>query len=310
MTLHPQAQAICDALAAAPAMELSDATLAEQRAAFGALMLFAGPVAEGVVTVDHEIAGVPCRVHRPAGDGSARPIVVLFHGGGFTIGTATEFDPIGARVAAEADAIVVVPDYRLAPEHPFPAAVDDAWAVLRWCGEHAEALGGDPTRLAVMGDSAGGNLAAVSALLARDAGGPRLALQALVYPVTDARADTASIRENGEGYLLTAAHMAYFLDCYLRGGADPGDWRVSPLRADDLAGVAPAVVLTAGYDPLRDEGDAYAERLAAAGVPVEHLRYPGMIHGFFGLGAAFDDGAAALSVVAAALRQAFGAGPA
>ena len=170
---------------------------------------------------------------------------------------------------------------------------------------HAAQIGGDPGRLAVMGDSAGGNLAAVTALLARDAGGPNLALQALVYPVTDALADTASRRENGEGYLLTTAHMDYFFDCYLRAGADPADWRISPLRASDLAGVTPAVVVTAGYDPLRDEGDAYAERLAAAGVAVEHLRYPGMIHGFFGLGAAFDDGAAALSSVAAALRQAF-----
>jgi len=311
VTLHPQAQAICDALAAAPAMELSDATLAEQRAAFGALMMFAGPVPEGVASTDREIAGVSCRVHVPA-DGSTgehppRPVVVLYHGGGFTIGTAREFDPVAARVAAEADAVVVAPDYRLAPENPFPAAVDDAWAVLAWCGEHAAELGGDSTRIAVMGDSAGGNLAAVTALLARDAGGPRLALQVLVYPVTDALADTASLRENGSGYLLTAEHMRYFLDCYTRGGADPTDWRMSPLRAPDLSGAAPAVVLTAGYDPLRDEGDAYAERLASAGVPVEHLRYPGMIHGFFGLGAAFDDGAAALSTVAAALRNAFAA---
>ena len=157
-----------------------------------------------------------------------------------------------------------------------------------------------------MGDSAGGNLAAVCALRARDEGGPNLALQVLVYPVCDCGLDTDSYRANGTGYLLETPRMRWFFDCYTRGGADPADWRISPLRAPDLAGVAPAVVITAEYDPLRDEGEAYARRLRDAGTAVEARRYDGMIHAFFGLSATFDAGREAMDQVGAALRRAFG----
>ena len=211
MTLHPQAQAICDAIAAAPPMELSDATLAEQRASFGALMLFAGPVADGVATSDHEIAGVACRVHRPTGDDAARPVVVLYHGGGFTIGTAREFDPVGARVAAEADAVVVVPDYRLAPEHRFPAAAEDALCALRWASENADVLGVDANRIAVGGDSAGGNLAAV---VAQQRPVP-IRFQLLIYPATDMTQSFPSQKENAAGPVLTEQAMEWFIGHYM-----------------------------------------------------------------------------------------------
>jgi acetyl esterase len=184
---------------------------------------------------------------------------------------------------------------------------------LLWSAKNASAFGGDGSRLAVMGDSAGANLAAVCALLARDEGGPEITRQVLVYPVTDCDLDRASYRENGEGYLLTAADMQWFFACYTGAGTsaetDPADWRISPLRAPDLSGVAPAVVVTAEFDPLRDEGCAYAERLEAAGVPVVHLRYDGMIHGFFGLSAAFDASRDVLHRVSAELAQAFGTLP-
>ena len=205
------------------------------------------------------------------------------HGGGWTIGTVEQYDPIARQVANATRAVVVSPDYRLAPEHPFPAALDDCWNALRWAVANAVSFGGDSTRLAIGGDSAGGNLAAVCALLARDAGAPKLAFQALVYPVTDADFTTASYNDNGTGYLLDLTQMRWFFDCYTRDGTDPRQWRISPLRAPDVRGVAPALVITGEYDPFRDEGEAYARRLHDAGVPVQQHRYPGMVHAFFGL---------------------------
>jgi acetyl esterase len=253
---------------------------------------------------DHDAGGVPVRVYRPSSDPDL-PIFVVFHGGGWVIGSVEQYDGIARWLANASGAVVVSVDYRLAPEHPYPAPLDDCWQALQWTASHAADIGGDGTRIAVGGDSAGGNLAAVCALLARDAGGPALALQVLVYPVCDIDFETASYAANGEGYLLDTDQMHWFFDCYTAGHVDPADWHVSPLHAPDLGGVAPAVILTAEYDPLRDEGEAYADRLRAAGVAVEYRCFEGLIHSFFGL-PAYDSASDAMEFVVTGLRRAFG----
>jgi acetyl esterase len=306
--LHPQAQAICDAVNALEHPAYDDAILAQLREQFGALLLLAGEPEAVFAVEDRDAEGVPVRIFRPSPD-PGLPVVVYFHGGGWTIGSVAQFDPILRQIANATDAIVVAPDYRLAPEHPFPAALEDSWHALTWTAKNAASFGGDPSRLAVMGDSAGGNLAAVCALQARDAGAPELALQVLVYPVTDCNFATMSYRDNGEGFLLTEEEMRWFFANYTRGDVDPTDWRICPLRARDLAGVAPALVFTAEYDPLRDEGEAYARRLQDAHVPVHKHRYDGMIHAFFGLSAAFDDSRDAIKRSATELQRAFGTLP-
>jgi acetyl esterase len=305
MALHPQAQTICDAVNALGPPVRSDETLSTLRTGFGTLLLLAGEPEPVFAIEDRDAEGVPVRIYRPSPEPDL-PVVVYLHGGGWTIGSVEQFDPILRQVANATEAIVVAPDYRLAPEHPFPAPLDDCWHALTWTAKNAGTFGGDGMRLAVMGDSAGGNLSAVCALLARDAGGPQLALQVLVYPVTDCDFTTPSYIDNREGYLLSQDEMHWFFSCYMRGGADPTDWRVSPLRAPDVSGVAPALVLTAEYDPLRDEGEAYARRLAETGIPVQQHRYDGMIHAFFGLSAAFDASRDAIDRAATALRRAFG----
>jgi acetyl esterase len=305
MPLHPQAQTICDAMNALEGPAWTDETLTEQRTGFGMLLMLAGEPEPVFAVDDYDADGVPVRVYRPSPDPDL-PVVMYFHGGGWTIGTVEQFDPILRQVANATNAIVVAPDYRLAPEHPFPAALDDCWTALGWTAKNASTFGGDGTRLAVMGDSAGGNLSAVCALQARDAGGPELALQVLIYPVTDCDFTTSSYQENAEGYLLGADQMRWFFRCYTRGDVDPTDWRICPLRARDVAGVAPALVFTAEFDPLRDEGEAYARRLLEAGVPVQKRRYDGMIHAFFGLSGAFDASRDALDRIGTEVRRAFG----
>ena len=216
-------------------------------------------------------------------------------------------DGVCRALANGAGCIVVSVDYRLAPEHKFPAAADDAFAATEWVAKHAVEIGGDPSRVAVAGDSAGGNLAAVVAQTAKDRGGPKLAFQLMVYPVTDYDFDTGSYRDNAEGYMLTTAAMKWFWNHYLpdeKAGLDP---QASPLRADDLSGVPPALVITAEFDPLRDEGEAYAARLASAGVPAKSTRYDGMIHGFFSMSALLPQGRQAIEEAATALREAFAA---
>ncbi|MHB8992779.1 MAG: alpha/beta hydrolase, partial [Chloroflexota bacterium] len=195
--------------------------------------------------------------------------------------------------------------YRLAPEHKFPAAVDDTYAATRWVADNAAVLGADPDCIAVGGDSAGGNLATVVALRARDEEGPRLCHQLLLYPVTNYGFDTPSYRENGSGYMLTLADMEWFWAHYLAGEVDGRHPHASPLRAEDLSGLPPALVLTAEFDPLRDEAEAYAARLREAGVPVTLTRYDGMVHNFVRLYAALDGGRRALDQVGGALREAF-----
>ncbi|NUR87318.1 MAG: alpha/beta hydrolase, partial [Nonomuraea sp.] len=204
-------------------------------------------------------------------------------------------------ICAGAEAVVVAADYRLAPEHPYPAAVDDAYAVTRWAHEHAAELGADPARLVVAGDSAGGNLATVTCLRARAEGGPPIAAQVLVYPATDGTAHWPSYDENGEGHFLTTAHMEWFWDCYQPDRGRRGEPYSSPLRAD-VRGLPPALVITAGHDPLRDEGEAYAAHLRDAGVETRSLRYDGLFHGFFGTGAFLPAAQEAMDQVCETIR--------
>jgi acetyl esterase len=232
------------------------------------------------------------------------PVVVYLHGGGWVVGSFETHDGVCRALAARTPCIVVAVDYRLAPEHRFPAALEDAWAATAWVAEHAASLGGDPERIAVGGDSAGGTLATACAMRARDRG-LRLALQLLVYPAADHRFDTPSYEECAEGYGLTRDALRWYWAQYL--GSDDGSApEASPLRASDLAGLAPACVFTAEYDPLRDEGEAYAARLEAAGVPVRLSRCEGLIHGFFRMPGTIPRANAVLDEAAEALGTAFG----
>ena len=249
---------------------------------------------------------IPLRVYRPRGVAADAPLpgLVFFHGGGWVIGDLDTHDVLCRQLTAEAGITVVAVDYRLAPEAKFPAAADDAWAATRWVVAHADRLGIDARRLAVGGDSAGGNLAAVVSLLARDASAPAIAFQTLLYPVTDVGIEWPSYREFAEGYLLTSQSMRWFIGHYLAAEKEAVDWRVSPLRAPSLRGLPPAVIVTAGFDPLRDEGEAYARALRDAGVRVDYVCYGGMIHGFVPMGRLIDTGNRAVSHIAASLRQA------
>jgi len=249
---------------------------------------------------------IPLRVYRPPGVSDSRrlPVLVYFHGGGWVIGDLETHDVLCRQLTAEAGVSVIAVDYRLAPEHKFPAAADDAWAATRWIAAHAAELGVDADRLAVCGDSAGGNLAAVVALLAREAGGPRIALQILLYPVTDLVSESQSYADLADGYMLTRDSMRWFRAQYLAKEQDAADWRVSPLRAPSLAGLPPALVVTAGYDPLRDEGEAYARRLREAGVSVDAVSFGGMIHGFVPMGRLIDTAFRGVSLITGSLRQA------
>ena len=245
---------------------------------------------------------LPARVYRPELDG-VLPTIVFFHGGGFVIGDLDTHEDHARLLAAEVGAVVLSVDYRLAPEHPFPAAYEDCLAAARWAGEHVAELGGDADRLAVAGDSAGGNLAAAVALAAREAG-PRIAAQLLLYPAVDFVEESghASRVENGEGLFLTAEDMRWFGNAYVPDVALRTDPRASVLAAPDLSGLPPAIVATAEYDPLRDEGEAYAAALEKAGVQVELRRYDGLIHGFFGLGVVSPGSATAARELCAALK--------
>ncbi|QOZ09895.1 alpha/beta hydrolase [Bradyrhizobium sp. CCBAU 51765] len=230
---------------------------------------------------------IPARLYvpkEPRQHDGLSPALVFFHGGGWVIGDLDSHDVVCRQLAAEGALIVISIDYRLAPEHKFPAAADDAIAATKWIAAHARNLGVDASRLSIGGDSAGGNLAAVVALAARDAGGPALAGQVLIYPATDFAMTHGSHSEPETSVLLTHSVIRWFRDHYLNGAADIHDWRASPARAQNLAGLPPAYVLTAGADPLRDEGDEYAERLRQAGVPVTYKHFPGQFHGFFTMG--------------------------
>jgi len=245
-----------------------------------------GPVVRDIRRKDSHFTArdgheVPLRVYRPAESREALPVVAFFHGGGWVLGNTRMYDPLCTFIARNVGVVVVSVDYRLAPEHRAPTAVNDCVDAVRWLGSHADSLGGNASRLAVCGDSAGGNLAAVVCQVVRDEGGPAIAHQALLYPGTDATKSQPSIVERAHGPILTEAKIDAFLAHYLgSGGLQAADPLVSPLWAASHAGLPPALVQTADLDPLRDEGALYAERLAAAGIPVRHTNYVGVPHGF------------------------------
>jgi acetyl esterase len=234
------------------------------------------------------------------------PVIVYYHGGGHVIGSLDTHDFVARNLCAGTEAVVASVDYRMGPEHKFPAAVDDSFAALRWVPENAIDLGADADRIGVHGDSAGANLAAVVALLARNAGGPALRLQSLVYPIADYDLVGDSFDRYASGYgILTRDAMIWFRDHYLRTPADADDWRASPIKAPSLVGAAPAIVVTAECDVLHDDGRNYSEALRRAGVAVEYREYPGMIHAFFGMVPAVDDAMNAQRAVWGAFKRAF-----
>jgi acetyl esterase len=314
--LDPDIQAIVDAMEAAPGPPAHLVPVAQARAAHEAESVALGgpcePVAEvRDVTAPGPGGPIPIRVFRPAGDGPLA-LVAYLHGGGWTLGSLTAFEPLCRALANASGAVIACVDYRLAPEHPFPAAADDARAAVRWLAAGAAELGADPQRLGIAGDSAGANLATVTARRLRDdarsgdevsgrgRGGPPLRFQALVYPVCDGALNTPSYSENAVGFGLTAESMKRFWDLYLQ-GADGTQPDASPLRAE-LAGLPPAFVLTVAADVLRDEGEAYARALARAGVPVTLSRYDDAVHGFFRWLARAEPSRRAVAEVGAALR--------
>jgi acetyl esterase len=310
MPMHPQAQMVLDLMSGA-GLRMDDSVdpvaLRAQMAEFAtAARGEPEPVHE---VVDRTVLGpggdVPVRIYRPSA-ATPLPALLWFHGGGWTIGSVESHDPTCRSLANAVDCVVVSVDYRLAPEHKFPCAVEDAWAATEWVARQSEELGIDPARLGVAGDSAGGNLAAVVALLARDAGTPPLAFQLLVYPVTDYEFDSESMIANASGYFLERQSMVWFCGHYLDDPSEGDDWRFSPIRAADLSGLPPAFVLTAEFDPLRDQGEAYARKLEAAGVQVEMRRYDGVFHGFFGMRDLIDTAHEALDDVTKAARRALG----
>ncbi len=309
MPLDPQMQAVRDQRERDHVPPLYAMSLTDARAADLASIRESGGEAEPVYEVtDLMISGpggdLPLRLYRPSGE-RPLPALLYFFGGGWVLGTIDTADGVSRSLANSSGALVAVVGYRLAPEHPFPAAIDDCYAAVRWVAEHAAQVGADPARLAVGGDSAGGNLAAAVALRAR-AGGPPLAGQLLVYPNTDQLADDQSMRAADDPFLFNRRSVAWYRQHYLADPADAANPLASPLRSESLAGLPPALVITAEYDPLRDQGEAYARRLADDGVQVELSRYPGMAHGFFTMAGAVDASRSAIAEAASRLREWFG----
>ena len=305
MPIDPEAQALLDMMAATGVPALNTLSIEDARRMVDMMPELSGLIPEPVAKVDDRyipgLAGeIPVRVYSPQGR-EPFPVLVFFHGGGFALGNIEGCDELCRALTNAAGCIVVSVDYRLAPEHKFPAAADDCYAATRWVAENSEAIGGDPTRIAVGGDSAGGNLAAAVTLMARDRGTPPLVYQLLVYPATNFAFDTPSYRENAEGYFLTKDDCVWFWLLYLRSEADGDNPYASPLRAEDLRELPPALVITAEFDPLRDEGEAYAARLREANVTTTCTRYNGMIHGFLSM--PFDQGKKARREIAASLRS-------
>lgn len=313
MQLDTQAEAWLHGVADSGLPPLNEMPVGDARATYSAVVSQCGLPPEPVADiVDRTIPGpagpIPVRIYTPKGSG-AFPVLIYYHGGGWVIGGLDVVDGTCTVLANRAHAVVVSVDYRLAPEHPFPAAVEDAYAALTWVADNAALLNIDAERLAVAGDSAGGNLAAVVALLARDQSGPALMHQLLLYPATDFQRETASFRDNGEGLFLTTDLLKWFQEHYLAANGDPADWRASPLRAPDLSGLPPALVVTAGFDPLRDEGEAYAARLREAGGEAVVTRYDGQIHAFAAnLAGAIDQGRTAIEDAGRHLRTVFRGG--
>jgi acetyl esterase len=309
--LHPQIREVLSVMAGAGLRPIEEMTPAEAREQMEATSRArkAEPLPVGKVEerlVPGPGGNIRLRLYWPHEPTAPVPAIVYLHGGGHVIGSLDTHDFIARNLCGGTGAAVVSVDYRMGPEHKFPAAVDDCLAALEWVHANAESLGTDPRRIGVHGDSAGGNLAAVVALLARDAGRPELRLQSLVYPVIDYGIAGRSYDKYAKGYgLLTRDAMVWFRDHYLRSADDARDWRASPIRAASLAGVAPAIIVTAECDVLHDEGERYAEALRHASVPVEYQEFPGMIHGFLGMVPAVDDAMNAQRTIWAAFKRAF-----
>ena len=315
-TLHPQVVAFLDAMPAATFRSIDDISVAEFRDQFekiatsqitetlpvGRVSLIAipGPNGEIVARIYHPLLNSGVR-------GNTSPLIVYFHGGGHVVGSLDSHDNVARRLCIECESIVASVDYRLAPENKFPAAIEDSYAATKWLADNAEDLGAQIDELSVAGDSAGGNIAAVVAILGRDDDqGPQIKFQLLLYPITDYSCTSKSYQIYGSGFGgLTSQRMLWFQRNYLPETSCIDDWRVSPLKATDLSGLPKALVITAECDVLHDEGAAYAKAMAAAGTEVEYIDWPGMIHGFIGSAAIFDDGKAALRLAASRLKEAF-----
>lgn len=295
--LDPQAQAVIDAFARmnVPAPETVPIAQARQQFMEARRGFLAPEEAVGAVenvTFNTDAGPLPVRIYRPTATSSVPlPVLVYFHGGGWVFGNLDSHDRLCRSLCKQSGHVVISVDYRLAPEHKFPAAFDDAVASLRYVEAHASELGIDPKRIAAGGDSAGGNIVAAAAIEIRDRGGPALTMQVLLYPVTDLRMQSDSYKRLGTGYMLTAARMKFFADHYLRSAEDAFDWRASPLLAKDLSRLPPALVITASHDPLVDEGEAYARGLREARVEVEYKCVSGAIHGFVTMAGAIKSGA-------------------
>jgi len=305
MPIDPSAQAVLDILTAPGVPPLDEMPPAAAREAYDGLAAFAGEPAAVARTQDLEADGVPVRLYWPEGAGEGpHPVLLWIHGGGFVMGSIEGYDAEARALCSRTGCLVVSVGYRLAPEHPYPAQVDDTVTVANWVHAHIARHGGDPGRMVVAGDSAGGTL---SAVLGHQLHG-MFRLQVLLYPMTDLTMSQPSIDENAEGYLLTRNACDYFRSQYLGEYADYKDPLASPLFAEEtqLAGAPPALVITAELDPLRDEGEAYAARLQEAGVPVDLVRFDGMIHAFFAFGAMIPAAGEALDLVTAAVRKATG----
>ncbi len=309
MPLDPQAQKLVDALTALNLKPVEDSTPEEARESMRTRTAALGPFEEVAAVAEHRVpvdgGEITVRVYSPGGPGP-HPALVFCHGGGWVIGDLYTHDGICRSLTNAAGCVVASVDYRLAPEFRYPVAARDSYAALSWVVSNAARLGIDARRVAVGGDSAGGNLATVMALMARDRGGPPLAQQTLIYPVTNHDLDTPSYHENATGYVLTREAMRWFWRHYLTREGQGKEPYASPLLAPSLAGLPPALVITAGCDPLRDEGEAYAARLRDAGVPVTLTRYEGMFHGFLRMTRLLDKARAALDEVAGSLRKAWG----
>jgi acetyl esterase len=311
--LDPQARALIDLMAQRGVPPVHTLAVDEARRLYRERRGFTQPEPPAVGEVRDLAApgphgAIPLRLVRPASVPDTRPLplLVYFHGGGWTIGDLDTHDVLCRTLCAGAGIAVLSVDYRLAPEHRFPAAVDDAVASTRFARVQAGSLGVDPARIAVGGDSAGGNLAAVVGLALRDAGEPVPAFQLLIYPATDMRAVAPSHESNAQGYLLTRDSVEYYRGHYMADPADWPDWRASPLLAADHAHLPPALVLTAGFDPLRDEGRQYADALSGAGVPTQLVCFERQVHGFVTMGRVIDEANTALDLCASALRRALG----
>lgn len=307
-TLDARTQWLLQLLGRSGQAPIGKTSVAEARAGYDAFMLEMGgrpaPIGEIVDrTIEGPAGRLRVRLYRPP-SGVARllPAILYFHGGGWVMGSPEGYDLVCRYVCARAGCVLVAVDYRLAPEHKFPAAIDDAVAAFRWLAADAVGLGIDPARIVIAGDSTGGNIAAVAAQLLRHEARPPC-LQWLIFPATDLGLDSASYKSCGEGFMMTRAAMEWFRGHYLNDRGEIEDPRVSPLRAADLAGVAPALIFTNGIDPLRDEGHAYADRLAAAGVKTIHREFESLIHGFIGLRGAIHAAARAMDDMVAGLRH-------